>query len=223
MFVFLISYSLVKMYAFQTPFTCTISGSSGSGKTFFVYRLIKNRRCIFKDSPKVIVYAYDVYQPIFQDLEQNHGVKFIRGLPTIEHIDELKKYDSSLIILDDLMAVAFDSELVQSLYTVLSHHHNISVLNICQNIFFRGRYSKTININTHVYVLFKTIRGNQQLTTLAVQLFGAKFKALRESFNDCVLNSRYPYLVCDSHPKTDPRLALRTNIFEDETIVYTPL
>ena len=57
------------------------------------------------------------------------------------------------------------------------HHYNITVIFITQNIFAQGPCSRTININTHILVLFANKRDESQALNLGKQLYpwGTKF------------------------------------------------
>ena len=58
--------------------------------------------------------------------------------------------DKHFIILDDLMDET--DQRVASLFTKKSHHRNISVMYIVQNLFHRGKHHRTISLNAHYMV-----------------------------------------------------------------------
>src|SRR3989442_6828832 len=84
-------------HTWSAPFTCTISGPTGSGKSVFVQRLLKHAKTVIEPRPERILYCYGVYQTIFSQFE---GVEFNEGLPSL---DEFKGERHSLVIIDDLM------------------------------------------------------------------------------------------------------------------------
>ena len=47
-----------------------------------------------------------------------------------------------------------------------SHHRNLSVIYIVENIFHEGRESRNISLNAHYIVLFKSPRDKQQISVL---------------------------------------------------------
>lgn len=59
-------------------------------------------------------------------------VQFNQGLPDI---DKLNPNKINLVILDDLMKECEEDPSIQKLFTIDSHHRNISVFFITQNIF----------------------------------------------------------------------------------------
>jgi hypothetical protein len=58
-----------------------------------------------------------------------------------------------------------------SLFTTKSHHKNISVMYIVQNLFYRGKHHRTINRNAHYMVLFKNLTDISQIMALAHQMY----------------------------------------------------
>ena len=66
-------------------------------------------------------------------------------------------------------AVVNDSGMM-NVFTERSHHHNISVIFMTQNIFHPGRKARTISLNTQYMVLFDNPRDRKQIKTLAMQI-----------------------------------------------------
>jgi len=61
-----------------------------------------------------------------------------------------------VLVLDDLMEEGGQDKSVLDLFTKGSHHRNITVLYLTQDLFPPGKFSKTINRNAHYIVAFKT-------------------------------------------------------------------
>ena len=59
---------------------------------------------------------------------------------------------------------------IANLFTKGSHHRNLSVIYIVQNIFHQGTETRNISLNTHYIVLFKSPCDKQQILTLARQI-----------------------------------------------------
>src|SRR5437867_9632073 len=144
-------------HTWSAPFTCTISGPTGSGKSVFVQRLLKHARTVIEPRPERILYCYGVYQTIFSQFE---GVEFNEGLPSL---DEFKGEKHSLVIIDDLMHETND--VVTKLFTRVSHHTNTSVIYITQNIFHPSKEHRTITLNTQYLVLLKTSETSLKFLT----------------------------------------------------------
>jgi hypothetical protein len=90
--------------------------------------------------------------------ETIRGVESRAGLPIL---DTLNPEQRNLIIIDDLMNKT--DQRVASLYTKKSHHRNISVMYIVQNLFHKGKYHRTISLSVHYMVLFKNPRDVSQI------------------------------------------------------------
>ncbi len=86
-----------------------------------------------------------------------------------------------MIILDDPMAQSGKDKRIADLFTRGSHHRNLSVIYIVQNIFHQGKKMRNISLNAHYIVLFKSPRDKQQVSMLARQVnHGKEFMAAYE-------------------------------------------
>ena len=94
------------------------------------------------------------------------GIEFNQGFP--EDIDEPTQ--RNLIVLDDLMAQSGKDKRIADLFTKGSHHRNLSVIYIVQNIFHQGKEMRNISLNAHYIVLFKSPKDRQQISILARQV-----------------------------------------------------
>ena len=196
------------------PFTCTVAGPTSSGKTEFVFRLIKLADQVIDPSPEHVVYCYGEFQPAFAEFP---NVEFHEGLPDVSRFDGRK----ILLILDDLMNEADQN--VCNLFTTISHHRNVSVVFISQNLFHRNRFVRTMNLNTHYIVMFKNPRDAGQVATLARQMYPGKGNFVVEAYKDAT-KEPYGYLLIDLKPETDENYRIRTKIFPDDErqYVYVP-
>ena len=141
---------------FKTPSCITLNGMSQSGKTTFLYKLLRRRDELFSPPPTKILFAYGAWQEIFHHMEKTLPIEFVEGLPTKEKLDEFAETGvSKLIVLDDLMDRVICSSDMQNLYSRGCHHSNITVVFISQNIFAQGKASRSIALNTQYMVLFK--------------------------------------------------------------------
>jgi hypothetical protein len=158
------------------------------------------------------MYCYGEYQALFAKYPT---VEFHEGLPDVSQFDGREPV---LLIIDDLMDQT--DERVANLFTKVSHHRNVSVIYITQNLFPKNKHARTISLNAHYFVLFKNPRDSGQFATLARQMYpdGAKFAI--EAYKDAT-SLPHSYLLIDVKPETDECYRLRTNIFPDEfTQVY---
>jgi len=192
---------------FKHPFTCMIAGPTKSGKTSFTFRLIDEAQEQITPPPERIMYCYGEYQSIFNNYPH---INFNEGLPDNKEFDGKRR---TLLILDDLMKEAGDS--VLDIFTKLSHHRNVSVIFLTQNLFFKSKQSRTMNINTQYIVLFKNPRDALQVATLGRQMYPGYSNFLVEAFKDAT-ERPHGYLLIDLHPETLDKFRIRTNIFNGE-------
>jgi hypothetical protein len=196
----------------QHPFTCVVSGPTGAGKTVFVKNFINHLSEVTVPHPEEVVWCYGEWQEGYRDLP-NHVV-FVEGLPSMDWTDNKPR----LLIIDDLMSETDDR--VTKLFTKGSHHKNISVMYIVQNLFGKNKEQRTISLNSHYLVVFKNPRDSSQITHLAKQMYPGKLKYVQEAFKDATSRS-HGYLVFDFRQNTPDHLRLRTNVIPpDHQIVY---
>ena len=75
-------------------------------------------------------------------------------------------------MLDDQMIDASNDKRIVNLFTRGSHHRNLSVIYMVQNLFDQGKGSRSTSLNSHYLVLFKNPRDNKlQILTLAKQMY----------------------------------------------------
>jgi len=196
------------------PFTAIVAGPTGCGKSVFTFKLISEAQNMITPPPDKIMYCYSMYQSLF---DQFPSVEFNEGLPDIAQFDGKQRY---LLILDDMMTQVNDS--VSDLFTRVSHHKDVSVIFLTQNIFHQSKQNRTMSLNSHYLILFKNPRDATQVATLGRQMFPGKTKFLVEAFTDAT-SKAFGYLLIDLKADTEQKFRIRTNIFEDERqYVYIP-
>ncbi len=193
---------------FIHPFCMTISGPSQSGKTQFVQELLINKDQSIYPTVSKILYCYTSWQDKFEILKQHiKSIQFYEGLP---QLTDLENSHDMIIILDDLMSECTDSQRMQYLFTVGSHHNKISVIFLSQNIFCKGKYSRSISLNSNYMILFKNPRDPSQISCLARQIFPNETKYFMGAYNDAIKNQNYGFLLIDLKQDTPDQARLRT-------------
>ena len=204
------------------PYTAIVSGPTGSGKTQFVKRLISAGETVVDGPPDNIVWLYGEYQSTYDEMRKSvDNIHFIEGFPQDMEslIDPSKR---NLVVIDDLMAELSGDTRVMNMFTKGSHHRNMSVIFIVQNLFLASKQFRTISLNAHYMILFKNPRDNSQIIHLAKQIFPGRVKYVQESFVDAT-ERRYGYLLLDLRATTPEDLRLRTDIFQGlRQTVYVP-
>ena len=212
---------IIDSVIFKQPFTCTIAGPSGAGKTVLLQKILINKKEIFDLEPDRIVVCYKSWQPaydVFNLLES--PVEFVQGLINVEEFDKEK---NNLLIIDDLMTECKDNTDIATLFSVHSHHKNISVFIVTQNIFMKGTCSRDINLNSTNMILFNNPRDRQQIRVLGQQMYPKKTLGFMEIFEDAIKqHDGHGYLFLDYKQQTPERMRIQTGIIPgEERIIYT--
>jgi hypothetical protein len=198
---------------FEHPSNWLIGAPSQSGKSYFVYQILKNNKTLFKPIVNKFLYCYSEWQPLYEKMMvEIDNITFIKGIPEVENIN------NSVIILDDLMSQVVDDKNVLNLFTVGSHHRKNSVIFLTQNIYEKGKYARTISLNAHYFVLFKNRRDQEQILHLARQIYPGETKFFKEVF-DLATCEKYGFLIVDLKQRSNNLLRLRTIDFL-ENLIY---
>ena len=107
------------------------------------------------------------------------------------------------------MSLSSKDPRITELFTEGSHHRNLSVVAINQNLY----YSKdpTQRRNYHYIILFNNPVDKQQVMTLGRQMYPEKPHHLVNHFNEAV-SKPYGYLLVDLKPNTPEHSRLKSNI-----------
>lgn len=201
---------------FLHPFNLIISGASGSGKTEWVLKLLKHSDVLIEPPPKKILYCFGEANQTVIKL-RNDGIETHHGLPS----EELAK-KQDLIVLDDLMLSVNNNDFLDRLFTVGSHHWNVSCVFITQSLYSKD--IRTARANAHYIVLTKNPQGLLQVRTLGSQLYPKRLGYFLEAYHDAT-SEPFSYLLINMHPaNTNEDLRLSTRIFPGEkTTIYLPI
>ena len=110
---------------FQSPCTWIVTGMTGSGKTTWLYNLLKSKETMFEEPPKKIIYCYSIWTKLFDDMEKNLDIEFVQGMPQPDKIKEIFDGHHHIICLDDLQHEVSNSKEAESLFIQLTHHNNL--------------------------------------------------------------------------------------------------
>lgn len=118
------------------------------------------------------------------------------------------------------MAEGGNDKTVVDLFTRHSHHRNITVIYLCQDLFPPGRYAKSISRNVHYAVIFKNPRDKLGLRNLLMQAFPQAWKRVMAIF-DRVTARPYGYMVLDLHPGSDDARRIYAHLLQKEGYTRT--
>ena len=182
-----------------------------SGKSELVEQWLRYLN-VFQVKPKKIVYVYDRWQPWFDRMQKKDGIQFHRGLPDPGHLTKwFGATRGGVLVLDDLMEEGGQDKRVLDLFTKDSHHRNITVLYLTQDLFPPGKFSKTINRNAHYIVAFKNPRDQTGIRTILLQAFPDRWRQVLRLFKR-VTSRPFGYLMLDVHPASDDRYRLWSHL-----------
>jgi hypothetical protein len=214
---------------FRHPSTILIAGPTGSGKTEFLVKLLTQRG--IEPFPERIIWIYSEWQDAYERIKKRLGVaekklEFVKDFDDSLY-DSLDRRVRNLVVLDDQMEnrdmQRNGGSGLAKFFTQGSHHRNLTIVYIVQNLFHQSRAMRTVSLNSHYLVLFKNPRDKLQIRSLAMQMYPMNVEFLVRAYEDAT-KVPYGYLVIDLRPDTSDELRVRSNIFNaTEQCVYKPV
>src|SRR5882757_8314667 len=196
------------------PSRFIIYGTSGSGKTTFVEKLLHFMYELFGFYFDKIIYCSGQYFPKTDFVHQKKIIKLNKIDSSI--FDSINPNQKNLIIFDDNMHSAVNDILISDLFTKKSHHLNISVILLLQNLFPKSKYIRDISMNSTYIVLMSNPRETLQIRTLSSQIDGSNSLFILNCFLDATKNKPFSYLFLDFDQNTADEMRVRTNVFPNE-------
>ena len=198
---------------FQHPFSMMVTGPSQSGKTEWTRKLLLS--LLIQPPPERILWCFGQWQPLYENLQKKIPcIEFVHGIPDYLHSSQfISPEKRNLIILDDLMTEAKCDQRIADLFTKGSHHRNISIVYLTQNVFPQGKACRDIALNTQYLVLFNNPIDRLQVTTLAKRIYPSTSAIFMKRFEEAT-SRPYGYLVVDLKSSTSEQDRLRTDIFD---------
>ena len=206
----------------QHPFSMMVTGPSQSGKTEWTRKLLLSS--LIQPPPERILWCFGQWQPLYEQLQKRIPyIEFVHGIPDhLQNPQFINAGTRNLIILDDLMTEAKCDQRIADLFTKGSHHRNISIVYLTQNVFPQGKACRDIALNTQYLVLFNNPIDRQQVATLARRIYPSTSVTFMKRFEEAT-SRPYGYLVVDLKSSTPEQDRLRTNIFESQDqLVFEP-
>ena len=192
---------------FNLPARLLISGCSGSGKSFFISRLLRKYRSYFT---QIIVIGSNLEN--CEDLQIKRDDTFN---PLVDDFD-----GSILVIYDDII---LNKKLISNAADIFcrGRHLKISIIVLSQNLFFNCKFFRVISLNASHIVLFRMRDLNQ------ISCFGKTFLSKNEVgkfiilYKKVVLKQKYSYILIDFTKNSEDVLAIRSLVAnENYEVVY---
>lgn len=199
----------------------TVSGPTQSGKTYFVKKLLEEQR--ITPLPQIIIWIYKRWQPLYDEmLKTIPNIRFIQGIPNaIDKDNFFSIHRFNLVILDDMMTVSSKDPRVADLFTEGSHHRNLSVINLTQNLFPNGKSAVTLRRNTHYMVIFKSPMGQDQIKIFGGYIYPTRVAEFLNIYHRAT-DRAHGYLVVDGTQNCPEDLRLRNGPYINNNIGERP-
>ena len=197
----------------KSPFTATVSGPTGSGKTQLLSKIIKNALDVCVSPPVQIFYCFGADQDKFDEIKANSPVpiEFMEGLIDIEsRIPSDKQH--RWIVIDDLMEEVTKKPEMRTLFTKHSHHKNLSVFFIVQNLHHNG--IREISLNSQYMFVFKSPRDIAQIGFLGREMAPYNTRIVTKSYADAT-KEPYSFLLLDFTQSTPEEIRVLGNFLND--------
>lgn len=192
-------------------FTMLVAGSTGSGKTRLVREILSNYDKISTlNRPVTVKWCYGVHQQLYKEPLDNPEVRITYEPDFPNSIDG---YD--VLVLDDLQSTAGDDKRLSDLFTRYSHHKNMSVIFIVQNLYLQAKQMRNVSLNSHYLLLLSSRRDRNQIAKLGSQLYPGETDLFLSAYKSA-LSREYGYMLADLTPTTKEEFRLRTNIIPTE-------
>lgn len=203
----------------KTPFSLIVAGPSNCGKTTFVIDLLKNEERVIDNKFDYILWFYGETFPR-NDFLQARNIKFHQGLPESFNnlIDPGKR---GLAIFDDLMSECGNNKLITEFFTKRTHHENVSIIFISQNLFHEGRERRNFTKNATYLCIFNSPLDQTIAYNMGRKLMPKNLKAFVNLFTHAV-GRPYGYLFIDGHQESPRNAMFRTQMFGDVQHCFIP-
>lgn len=200
---------------FLHPASVLIAGPSKSGKTVFLSKMLHEKMIL--PFPTRIVIVYGEWQKEYENLsKQIPDIEFLRGPMEVSLYESFDPQQPNLLVLDDQMIEACKTGgNLEKFFVQGSHHRNLSVVFIVQNIFEKGKAMRTSSLNSNYLVLYKNPRDKGQMAVLGRQMYPTKWREFMAAFEQAT-GAPFSYLLVDLLPTTADQHRLRGNIFPSD-------
>lgn len=201
-------------------FRMIVSGSSATGKSSFVHRLLVNANGLMERPFEKIIYLQGVQTKSGKALQKifKNDMLIFNGIPTEQVLLPLcQTKKKTALVIEDLDQDACSSPLIAKFFTAYAHHFDVSVILSTQNLFCPGKERLTLVRNATHLVLFPNFLDLSVVRMIAQRVHPEdpkKFVALFEKV------TREPYGYLSVWGNCFHRLKFRSNITEPMQLVY---
>ena len=205
---------------FKNPCTFILAGPSQSGKTTFVLNLLRQVDYMFAQPAckQNIIYYFKEWQETLENFQPENVVHhWVQDMPTTEDFKGrtllYKDTGGSIVVIDNFAQDL--SKDISTIFSVLSHHTNSTVILLTQNLFSKNPVFREISLNSTYIALFKNPRDLSQISHYARQFSPGNHKYIVDAFKECT-KPPYSYMLFDHHQATPECLRVRSNVFQHQ-------
>ena len=128
-------------------------------------QVLENR--LIEPYPTRVIWVYGEWQEDNEPLRALYPhIEFVHGWRENPY-DSICPDESYLLVLDDQMCESSELKQLAQLFTKGSHHRNLSIIYLVQNVNDKGNSSRTESLNAHYYVVFRNNRDASQFRVFA--------------------------------------------------------
>ena len=151
---------------------------------------------------------------MFKDLKRSlgHDIYFREGLPMFQlNLSNIDPKYNNIIVLDDLMVLAVDSQIISKLFTQ-GRHRNASLILLLQNAFPKRKHNKSISHNAQYITLFRCPADRTQIGIMAERIYDKQKSLFMSIYNDVTIKP-YFYILVDNKADISVRRQIVSDVF----------
>ena len=186
---------------FKKPARLIVSGASGSGKSFFVSRLVRKYRAKF-DS--VIIIGACLENVADLDVKRNDDFN-----PLVDEVS-----GSTLVIFDDIIGSKEKLKIAAETYT-RGRHMGLSSILLTQNIYLPDPNYRLISLNSTHIVIFRNRDIKQISCFRRTFLENESVKMFVNLYKKVVMNINHGYVMVDFTKNVDDPLNIRSSVVNE--------
>ena len=213
-------FEVINNVTFFKPMRAIFSGSSQSGKTHLIGKILQRQKRLFGDCFTQVKYFYPEYLeecPVDWHNDIETPISYHRGFPNKEEVLSMPK--NSLLIIDDNMKKVVKSELMRQFFNVISGKKQISIICVTQNYFTQGTFCRDIRNSSNYVALFRNC-ADASLNKRVATAFGLG-KSYLAAESDVFQDNVYPYVFIDQSQRAQlSSYRLYTDILGRVKIAY---
>lgn len=191
-----------------------IFGQTGAGKTHYILEVIRQR--LIHPFPQKVYYMYNIEQHFMETWNETEDqpITFIKGLD----FEQVDNSTPSMLVIDDLI-LSTNRETAE-MFILGSHHKQVSLFYLTQNLFPNCKLFRTMSNNAHYYVIFHNQRNFRQVHTLARQIYvGSDLHRIINAYKRASKRHR-GFIVLSFAPELPDELTVVTDWWEICPSIY---